>query len=86
MKDFRIVDYDAISMLNVSATQELKREKDADIAALVQANIALSDRVTALEAGDRAWQVKLSTIERLLKTANLWQATGDAPTAASEED
>ncbi len=86
VKDFRIVDYDAISMLNVSATQELKREKDADIAALVQANIALSDRVTALEAGDHAWQVKLSTIERLLKTANLWQATGDAPTAASEED
>ena len=84
--DFRIVDYDAISMLNVSATQQLKREKDADIAALVQANIALSDRVTTLEAGDRAWQQKLSSIERLLKTANLWQATGDAPIAATEED
>ena len=86
VKDFRIVDYDAIAMLNVSATQELKREKDADVAALVQANIALSDRVTELEAGDRAWQQKLSSIERLLKTANLWHEVRDTPMAATEED
>ena len=86
VKDFRIVDYDAIAMLNVSATQELKREKDADVAALVQANIALSDRVTELEASDRAWQQKLSSIERLLKTANLWHEVRDTPMAATEED
>lgn len=37
VKDFRVVDYEAIAMLNVSATQELARKleaKDAEIAAL----------------------------------------------------
>ena len=34
VKDFRTVDYEAIAMLNVSATQELKKEKDAEITEL----------------------------------------------------
>jgi hypothetical protein len=50
VKDFRTVDYDAISMLNVSATQELSKkleEKDAVIAALEARLSALEKRVSA---------------------------------------
>ena len=50
VKDFRTVDYDAISMLNVSATQELAKkleEKDAVIAALEARLSALEKRVSA---------------------------------------
>ena len=46
VNDFRSVDYDAIAMLNVSATQELARqlkEKDAKIAAL-EAQVAAQDK------------------------------------------
>jgi hypothetical protein len=49
VKDFRTVDYDAISMLNVSATQELSKkleEKDAVIAALEARLSALEKRVS----------------------------------------
>jgi hypothetical protein len=50
VNDFRSVDYDAISMLNVSATQELSKkleEKDAVIAALEARLSALEKRVSA---------------------------------------
>lgn len=74
VKDFRAVDYDAISMLNVSATQELKREKDAEVAALRAENAALRDRLAAqggriakLEAKDRARDAKFAAIEKLLQ-------------------
>ena len=46
--DFRIVDYDAISMLNVSATQELYRlivEKEKRITSLTQANELLNEQL-----------------------------------------
>ncbi|MDB4438285.1 tail fiber domain-containing protein [bacterium] len=46
VKDFRVVDYDAIAMLNVSATQEIKKEKDAEIAALKAENAALRKQLT----------------------------------------
>jgi hypothetical protein len=49
VKDFRSVDYDAIAMLNVSATQQLKREKDAEIKALQGRNAELEARLSALE-------------------------------------
>jgi len=60
--DFRVIDYDAVSMLNVSATQQLKREKDeevrslrAEVAGLRAANDALAQRVRSLEGSlDRA--------------------------------
>ena len=57
--DFRVVDYDAIAMLNVSATQEIYRrlevkEKEVD---------ALKSRLTAMDA-------KVAAIEKLL-TASL---------------
>lgn len=47
--DFHSVDYDAIAMLNVSATQEIKREKDAEIKALQEANLKLQNRLAAQE-------------------------------------
>ena len=46
VKDFRSVDYDAISMLNVSATQELARQ----VATLATENEALKSRLASLEA------------------------------------
>jgi hypothetical protein len=52
VKDFRVVDYEAISMLNVSATQELNRrmeQKDAEIKAIKAENEALNARLAALE-------------------------------------
>ncbi len=48
--DLRSVDYDALSMLNVSATQQIKREKDAEIAALTTIVEDLLERVAELEA------------------------------------
>ena len=41
VNDFRSVDYEAIAMLNVSATQEIKRTSDAAIAALREENASL---------------------------------------------
>jgi len=45
VSDFRTVDYEALSMLNVSATQELVKQ----LAALQQQNTALQSRVSELE-------------------------------------
>jgi len=65
VKDFRSVDYEAIAMLNVSATQELARQlaaKDARIA-------ALEKTVAALQAKDEARDTKLAAIEKALLSA-----------------
>ena len=51
VKDFRTVDYEAISMLNVSATQELHRKleaKDAEIDALKERMASLEKSVSVL--------------------------------------
>ncbi len=53
VNDFRTVDYDAISMLNVSATQELAKKleaRESELAALRAANEALAKRLATLEA------------------------------------
>jgi hypothetical protein len=57
VNDYRTVDYDAISMLNVSATQQLKKEKDeevkslrAELAELKATNEALEKRLRLLES------------------------------------
>ena len=47
--DFISVDYHAIAMLNVSATQQIKREKDVEIQELRDANAALRARLEKLE-------------------------------------
>jgi Chaperone of endosialidase len=57
VEDFRILDYDAIAVLNVSATQQLKKEKDEEVKALraesaeLRAdNDALAGRLRLLES------------------------------------
>ncbi len=62
VKDFHTVDYDAISMLNVSATQELAQKveaRDAEIAALKTELAALKAANTSLETGIAARLAKL---------------------------
>lgn len=54
--DFRTVDYEAIAMLNVSATQELYRK-----------NVALEQKVAALEAENQLRDAKLTAIEKMLE-------------------
>jgi len=77
VKDFRAVDYEAISMLNVSATQELARKVEAQQEELkkLQAglNQALADKETllkhlaALEAREEARENRLARMERSLE-------------------
>lgn len=64
VKDFRTVDYEAISMLNVSATQEVARRLEARTAEVQ----ALEERVKKLEARDKARDAKLAAFEKLLET------------------
>ncbi len=75
VKDFRTVDYDAISMLNVSATQELARENDA-----------LKRRVAELEAKDRARDVKIAAIEKLLSASSTVMAQPAKPATANGQE
>ncbi len=73
VKDFRTVDYDAIAMLNVSATQEIKKEKDAEIAALKAENAALRKqladqavRTTSIEEENKIRDTKDESLEARL--------------------
>ncbi len=62
VKDLRTVDYDAIAMLNVSATQELCRQlqtKDAEIQ-------RLQEEVETLAAGERVQAVRFEKLETLV--------------------
>jgi hypothetical protein len=64
--DFHVVDYDAIAMLNVSATQELYRK----IEALEKENTLLKNTVTNLEQKadkNAVLEARLSAIEKLLQ-------------------
>ena len=70
VKDFRSVDYDAISMLNLSATQALKKQNDA----LAQTNKELRDQLTnqarsraALEKARASTDAKFAALEALLR-------------------
>ena len=64
VRDFRVVDYEAVAMLNVSATQELTRQVDT----LQSANAALTARLAELDARDRAREAKLASLERLMQS------------------
>ncbi|HKY44355.1 MAG TPA: hypothetical protein VJM50_14810 [Pyrinomonadaceae bacterium] len=73
VKDFLTVDYEAISMLNVSATQQIKKEKDEEVKALQDENAALrrqlaeqEKRLAELEAKDKVRDEKLAAIQSLL--------------------
>ncbi len=71
VNDFRTVDYDAVAMLNVSATQQIKKEKDAEVEALRGENAGLRARIALLEAGDQLLEAKIAAIEKLLDVPNL---------------
>ena len=76
VKDFRVVDYDAIAMLNVSATQELARQlevKDTEIKKLQEENASLrasfaaqERQISAQNARDNSLEAKLAAIEKTL--------------------
>ena len=73
VKDFLTVDYEAISMLNVSATQQIKKEKDEEVKALQDENTALrrqlaeqEKRLAELEAKEKVRDEKLAAIQSLL--------------------
>ncbi|HKY28866.1 MAG TPA: hypothetical protein VJM12_13085 [Pyrinomonadaceae bacterium] len=61
--DFLSVDYAAISMLNVSATQQIKKEKDEEVKALQKENAALRNQLADQEK-------RLAAIEALLRSAS----------------
>jgi len=79
--DFRSVDYEAIAMLNVSATQELARKLDAQQAALAKLqdklNQTLAEKDTllkhlaALEARDQAREDRLARLESSLANGSI---------------
>ena len=50
VKDFRMVDYDAIAMLNVSATQELHRRLEQQAVALAAQTAAIDSQAAAMKA------------------------------------
>jgi hypothetical protein len=75
VKDFLTVDYDAITMLNVSATQQVKRDQDAAVKTLTAENVELRAQVAAqrrqlAEFASRAQtqETRLAAIERLVRT------------------
>lgn len=51
--DFRTVDYDALAMLNVSATQQIKKELDTEVQALKAENAAMRACLDAWRPGLR---------------------------------
>jgi hypothetical protein len=61
VKDFRTVDYDAISMLNVSATQELAKKleaKEAELNEVKAAAAVMAKKLSTLEEAGRARQIR----------------------------
>ena len=76
VNDFRAVDYEAISMLNVSATQELARKlaaSEAAVKALQKENATLREqeetnakRLAEMSATDKAFEAKLTALEKRL--------------------
>lgn len=71
--DFRNVDYNAIAMLNVSATQELHRRLEtqtAEIAKLRAENKALIQLLSTLDARDKAREARLDRLENALENSH----------------
>ena len=81
VEDFRTVDYDAIAMLNVSATQQIKKEKDAEIQALRNENAALRRELTAKNA---SLEARLIALERSMPKAASVETVALRTSPASE--
>jgi hypothetical protein len=77
VKDFRNVDYEAIAMLNVSATQELAHQLksrqetltrvQADLNQTLAEKEALLRRLSVLEARDQAREDRMARMESVLE-------------------
>jgi hypothetical protein len=68
--DFRTVDYEAIAMLNVSATQEIHRRlqrQESQLAAKTAQISALQVQIKALAAREEERDAKFAKLERLLE-------------------
>ncbi len=79
VKDFRAVDYEAISMLNVSATQQIKKEKDEEIKTLRDENSALQKEILALKTELRSRDAKDKTLDaRMAAIEKALAATGES--------
>jgi hypothetical protein len=86
VKDFRSVDYEALSMLNVSATQELARQLEQQKAENAELKARLAEQakdLATLKVKDEARDTKLAAIEAMLsasppatRTASLKQGAG----------
>ncbi|MEM6347261.1 MAG: hypothetical protein AAF927_25450, partial [Bacteroidota bacterium] len=66
VKDFHTVDYEAISMLNVSATQELKRiieQQQARIEALEAEKASQQQEMTNMKA---SFEARLQVLEAMM--------------------
>jgi hypothetical protein len=61
VNDFRTVDYDAIAMLNVSATQQLKKEKDEEVK-------VLRTEIVGLKAANDKLMKSLQILESKMET------------------
>jgi len=68
VKDFRAVDYEAIAMLNVSATQQIKKETDSEVKALRKENAALQSRLGAVEAEAKIRAAELAELKQAVAT------------------
>ena len=86
VSDFRVVDYDALSMLNISATQQLKRDTAGELQALRAENSDLRARLVELEARDKARDARLASIEQLLGSGNVVMARPEAPAARNGQE
>lgn len=78
VKDFRTVDYDAIAMLNVSATQQLKKDSATAEEALRKENEALRKESEALRA-------KVTEMEKKIASTDKASAATEARLAALEK-
>jgi hypothetical protein len=73
VNDFRTVDYDALGMLNISATQQVKKDSDTAEAALRQENESLRAKVAememkiaASEKASSATEARLAALEKVI--------------------
>ncbi len=78
VKDFRVVDYEAIAMLNVSATQELNRRLEAQAEQIRRQ----TTRLTELEQQHQAQAGRITDLEQQAsEIARMWQQMADMQAA-----
>lgn len=79
VKDLRILDHDAIAVLNVSATQQLKKELDQEVNSLRAENVALRAANDALARRLELLETKLEAVLSVVGAANGANGNGHRP-------